>query len=100
MQEDIFKKFIDRIKTEKTPEEAEKFFTDLLKFSAAELYFAIMSELSEEDIQAVEQITDDALAEEEIKKRFKDKTQMTPEEFIAKLRDRISAEYLNPSPVK
>lgn len=97
MQEDIFKKFIDKIKAEKTPEEAEKFLMDLTKFSAAELYFAIMSELSEDDMQAVEQITDDALAQEEIKKRFQQKTQMAPEEFIAKLRDRISAEYLNPS---
>lgn len=97
MQEDIFKKFIDKIKAEKSPEEADKFFTDLLKFSASELYFAIMSELTDEDLQAIEQIPDDKLAEEEINKRFKDRTQMTPEEFVSKLRDQISKETLTPT---
>ncbi|MCL4397878.1 hypothetical protein M1403_02510 [Patescibacteria group bacterium] len=96
MQDDIFQKFIDKVKADKNPEEAEKFFQDFLNFSAAELYVVIMSQMTEEDMQAIEKISDDALAEEEIKKRFKDHTQMTPEEFLIKLRDRVSQQYLTP----
>lgn len=97
MNNDLYQKFITKLKAEKDPEEIKKFLNDLNNFGATELYFAVMSQLTEEDLQAIDGIKDDTVAQEEIKKRFKDRTGITPEDFISQLRARIAQEYLQPS---
>lgn len=81
--------FIEKIRKEKGEAEAGEFLANLVKFSASEIYFTILENLTEEDIKEIEAISDDKEAEEEMKKRFKLRTGFTPEEFAIRLREEI-----------
>ncbi len=94
--DDLYLEFINKLKKDKTQEEAGEFLANLLKFGAAELYYAIMLYLTDEDAEDIEKIADDKKAQEEVKKRFKLRTGVTPEEFVGNLRDRIAKDYLFP----
>lgn len=93
----IYKNFLDKLQRDKSPEDTSKFIANLLKFSSAEVYFAIMAFLTDEDMEAIEKIEDEKKAEEELTNRFKLRTGVTPTEFVTKLRDEISGNYLNTS---
>lgn len=95
-QEDLFAEFIKKLQKDKTPEEMGKFLADLLKFSSAQLYVAIMTFLTDKDCEEIEKLSSEKEIEEEIKKRFKLRTGLTSEEFIAKLRDQVAQGYLFP----
>lgn len=95
-QDDLYKEFIEKLKKDKTKEEAGEFLANLLKFGAAELYYAIMLFLTDQDAEDIEKIDDEEKAKEEVKTRFKLRTGMTPEEFVRNLRDRIAKNYLFP----
>ncbi|PIR07734.1 hypothetical protein COV53_06710 [Candidatus Gottesmanbacteria bacterium CG11_big_fil_rev_8_21_14_0_20_37_11] len=94
--DDLYQAFIDKLKKEKSGEEAGKFLADLFKFSSANLYYTIMTNLWDEDIDAINKITDDKKADEELKIRFKMRTGVTPQEFVIQLRDKVSQGYLFP----
>ena len=79
------KKFIRKLKKEKTEAELVKYLADLAKFSAAELYMALLFNLNDEDIEVIDKIDDDALAEKEMRRRFKQRTKISPEEFVTQL---------------
>lgn len=89
MQDDLIKKFIDKLKAEKGDEEAGKYLAGMIKFGSTELYLAIVTALTDEDFAEIEKIPDDAVAKEEIIKLFKAKTGVTPEEFLVKVRDSL-----------
>lgn len=98
--DDVFDAFLDKLKKDKTPEEAAEFVANLMKFQAAELYLTMLSQLTDEDLDAVEKIPDDKEAEEEIKKRFQMRVGMSPLEFANKLRDKVASGYLFPELTK
>ena len=93
---DIYQQFLDKLKKDKSPEDAGKFLANLLKFSAAEVYFALMTYLTDEDMECIEKIADEKKAEEEMISRFKLRTGVTPVEFVTHLRDEIGKNYLSP----
>ena len=95
-EHDLFSEFIDKLKKDKTPEEVGEFLADLMKLSSGSLYLAIMTQLSDEDMSEIDKITDEKKAQEEIEKRFKLKTGLTPLEFVNQLRDKIAKGYLFP----
>ncbi len=95
-QDDLYLGFIDKLKAEKSEEEVGQFIAAAMKFSAAQLYMALFYFLTDEDLTAIEQITDTKGQEEEIRKRFQDRTGVTIEGFVEKLRDTISKNYLFP----
>lgn len=99
---DLFIEFIDKLKKDKTPQEVGEFVADLLKLSSGTLYLAIMTQLSDEDMTEIDKITDEKKAQEEIEKRFKVKTGLTPLVFVNQLRDKIAKGYLFPelTPIK
>ena len=92
----LYQEFIDKLQKDKSPQEAGKFIADLLKFSAVNIYYAIMTFLTDEDMEEIEKIPDDTQAMEEMKKRFALRTGYTPEEFVNGLRDEIAKNYLFP----
>jgi len=89
----IYLNFINKIKKEKTEEEMAKFMADLLKFGAAEVYVAILSQLTEQDMEEIDKIQDEKKAGEEVIKRFQAKTSLTPQQFVEGLRDAIAGGY-------
>lgn len=95
---DQFDKFLAKLKADKTPEEFEAYLTDILKFGSAHLYTTLMTELTDEDIAAIENISDDEKATEELKKRFQLRTGFTVEEFTEKVQEAISSGYLQNHP--
>ena len=93
-QDNLVQKFLTKLKQDKTPQEMQKFLEDLAKFSATELYLLMMSVLTEKDLQQIEKIEDEKLAQEEAIYLFRLRTGITPNEFIIKLSDSFAKEYL------
>lgn len=86
----IFNDYLKKLREEKSEEEVEKFLLNLTQLSSAEVYAAMLSQLTEEDLTALDDITNEADAMEEINKRFQMRTGKTPKEFAIGLRDAIS----------
>lgn len=100
MSDDLYQEFINKLQKDKSEEEVGEFIANLLKFGSSELYIAMLTLLTPEDMDAINVIDDDVKADEEITKRFKAKTGKTPEEFLGELRDRVAKGYLFPVLVK
>lgn len=94
--DNLFIEFIDKLKKDKTDEEVGEFLANLMKFGATELYLTMITQLKEEDFEALDKITEEEKALQEVKDRFKLRTGYTPEEFVVKLRDKIAQGYLFP----
>lgn len=95
-QDDLYLEFLEKLKKDKSVEELAEYIAGLMKYGAAELYAAMFYFLEEEDLDAIEKITTDKEQEEEIKKRFQQRSGVTPGEFINNLRDAISKNFLFP----
>lgn len=93
---DLYQEFVARLQEDKSPEESGKFIADLLKYTSASVYYAIMIFLTDEDMDEVEKISDDKAAMEKMKELFKLRTGVTPEEFVNGLRDEVAKNYLFP----
>ena len=89
--------FLEKLRREKSEEEVGNFLAGLMKFGAAELYYTMMSVMTEDDMTTIDQIADDEVASAEIIKRFKQRTGMTPEEFVKKLSVSVAKEYVSPT---
>lgn len=94
--DDLYLEFINKVKKDKSDTEVTQYIEGLLKFGALELYTAMLTLLTEEDMQAIDTEPDDAKADILIKEKFKLRTGVTPEEFVDKLRDQIAKGYLFP----
>lgn len=90
--DNIFQKFIDKLKNERSEEEFNDFITNLINISSSELYWMMLSQLTDEDLKTIENITDDDEANKKIDELFQLRTNMTPEEFIKGLIDAIAKE--------
>lgn len=96
MSDDLYQEFLAKLQKDKSQEEVGEFMINLLKFGSSELYISMLSLLTPEDMDAINMIDDDVAADEEITKRFKDRTGKSPEEFLGELRDRVAKGYLFP----
>ena len=99
-QQDVFTQFIEKLKEEKSEEQITKLLAALYQFQAEALYEIMLEVLTDQDFQAIEKIEDDDEAEQEINRLFKERTQLTPQEFVVKLRDTLSQTYLDNQPPK
>lgn len=71
-----------------------KIVTDWGKAAFSRLYSEMMLSFSEEEIAQVEKIEDKGKMEEEIKKRFLEKTRKDPDNLIREYLDIIASEFL------
>ena|SRR5258708_37673597 len=94
-QDQLFRQFVDKLRGEKSEEEVKRFLENLMNFSAAEVYFTIVANLTEQDLQEIEQIENETLAEQEVLNRFKSRTGVSPKEFVDRLKEEIAKGYLN-----
>lgn len=95
MNSDMFKKWLEQLKKDgKSDREIGEMVAGVAKLSAAGVYMALMTALTEEDIQAVEKIEDDGEAKNKMEEFFKLRTRMTVEEFIAKAQEEFATGYL------
>lgn len=95
-QDDLYLEFIKKLQENMSPDEAANYLAESLKAGASFLYSAIIYYLEEEDLDAVESLTDEKEQEEEMKKRFTMRTGMTPQEFVDNIRDAIAKNYMFP----
>lgn len=95
-QEDLYIEFLKKLKADKTETEMSDFLSGVLKLSAAHLHTALYYFLDEADFQALDAISDEKKMEDELVSRFRKKSGVTPGEFILKLRDTLSKNYLFP----
>lgn len=91
---DVFSRFLDKLAREKSPEEVGKFIGNLLKFSSAEVYFTILGCLTEEDLSQLDKMKGQAEASAFLSKRFQERMNMTPEDFIQGIQTKIASGYL------
>lgn len=91
----VTQRFLDKLQSEKTEKEAGKFLADLIKYSATHVYFAMVTYLTDHDMEEIEKIKDDTKKETEVIDRFKKRTGHTPYEFVERLRDDIAQGYLS-----
>lgn len=89
-----YKDFLLDFAKEATPEEVADFERQLSIFAAEELKATMLLLFTEADMQGIETIEDEALAQDEIKKLFKEKTKLTPEEFLHIFREKFAEGYL------
>lgn len=93
---DLYLEFLKKLKTDKSDEQLAEFMAGAMKFGAAQLMTAIFYFLTVEDMEEIGKSKDTMKQEEEIRARFKLRTGVTTEEFMTKLRDTISKNYLFP----
>ncbi len=94
--DDIYQEFIEKLKKDKTEQEAAKFVAGLLQIGSIELYTTMVYFLQDEDVKAINDEPDDEKAKVLIREKFKLRTGMTPEEFMTGLRDSFAKGYLFP----
>lgn len=91
----MFKKWLDKLKTEgRTDEEIGKMLAGVAKLSAAAVYMALMTALTEEDMKSVEAIESDGEAKKKMEKLFKLRTGMSVRELAEKAQSGFAEEYL------
>lgn len=96
-QDDLYLEFLKKLKAEKSEAEIADYLANLMKYGGAMLFTAMFYFLNDEDLKAIEQIKDKTQQEEEIRKRFKDRTGMTTVEFLQNLRDSIAKDQMFPA---
>lgn len=96
MNNDLYIEFIKKLKEKKSDEEIALFVANLTKFSAGVLYETMLLYLTDEDFAKIEKIEDDDKAQEELKNLFKTRVGVSPEEFVAELRDKVAKDGLFP----
>lgn len=90
-----FADFVKKLKDSgKTDAEIRTLLLGIAKLSSVELYAAIMTVLTEEDMQAVEAIADDAEAKKKMEELFAMRTGMTPAELARKTQEAFTRGYL------
>ena len=94
--EDLYTEFLKKLKADKTEEQMAEFLAGAMKFGAAQLMTAIFYFLTVEDMEEVEKEKNQKIQEDIIREKFKLRTGVTTIEFMQKLRDTISKNYLFP----
>ncbi|OGG20423.1 hypothetical protein A3D03_01650 [Candidatus Gottesmanbacteria bacterium RIFCSPHIGHO2_02_FULL_40_13] len=95
-QDDLYLEFIKKVTDGKKPEEMQQILQELMNLSGANLMSAILEYLEIEDFEALDAISDEKLREAELDRRFKARTGVTLDEFLDRVKDSISKNYLFP----
>ena len=92
---EFFSNWVKRLKEEgKSDQEIGQLLSGATRFSAFDVYIAIMSSLKEEDMKEIETITDDNEAKSRMMKLFKLRTGMEVQEMITKVQKGFAQAYL------
>lgn len=98
-QPSIFADWLAKLKAEgKTDQEIGQLLAGLSKLSALNVYSAIMSSLTEDDMKEVEAIADEGQAKQKMEELFKLRTGMTVDELVEKSQSEFAKGYLKNSP--
>ena len=91
----IFADWLKRLKTEgKTDEEIGQMLAGVAKLSALDVYAALMTSLTEEDMKEVEAIGDDEQAKKRMEELFKQRSGMTVDELVTKVQEGFAEGYI------
>lgn len=94
-QQSIFSDWLAKLKAEgKTDQEIGQLLAGLSKLSALNVYSAIMSSLTEDDMKEVEAIADEGQAKQKMEELFKLRTGMTVDELVKKSQEEFAKGYL------
>lgn len=97
-QSTIFTNWLAKLKAEgKTDEEVGQLLAGVAKLSALDVYAALMTSLTEEDMKTVEAITDDEAAKKKMEELFKLRSGMTVDEMVEKVQEGFVEGYLGAS---
>lgn len=98
-QSTVFREWLNKLKAEgKTDQEIGQLLAGLSKLSALNVYSAIMSSLTEDDMKEVEAIADEGQAKQKMEELFKLRTGMTVDELVEKSQSEFAKGYLKNSP--
>ncbi|MEK7111165.1 MAG: hypothetical protein AAB856_01080 [Patescibacteria group bacterium] len=91
----VFGEWLNKLKAEgKTDQEIGQLLAGLSKLSALNVYSAIMSSLTEDDMKEVEAIADEGQARQKMEELFKIRTGMTVDELVGKSQSEFAKGYL------
>ena len=92
----LFADFLAKLKDSgKTDQEIRQLVSGVAKLSAVELYTALMTALTEDDMKLVEAISDDAEAKKKMEELFAQRTGMTLDELAKQARENFARGYLS-----
>ena len=90
-----FGKFLTHLKSQgKTDEEIGQMLAGVAKLSALDVYAALMTSLTEEDMKEVEAIGDDEQAKKRMEELFKQRSGMTVDELVTKVQEGFAEGYI------
>lgn len=91
----VFGDWLNKLKTEgKTDQEIGQLLAGLSKLSALNVYSAIMSSLTEDDMKEVEAIADEGQAKQKMEELFKIRTGTTVDELVGKSQSEFARGYI------
>src|SRR3989338_6824474 len=94
-QSTIFTDWLKRLKEEgKTDEQIGQLLAGVAKLSALDVYAALMTSLTEEDMKEVEAIGDDEQAKKRMEELFKQRSGMTVDEMVTKVQEGFARSYV------
>ena len=94
-QSSVFADWLKRLKDEgKTDEQIGQLLAGVAKLSALDVYAALMTSLTEEDMKEVEAIGDDEQAKQKMEELFAKRTGMTVDELVTKVQRGFAEGYI------
>ena len=94
-QSSVFADWLKRLKDEgKTDEQIGQLLAGVAKLSALDVYAALMTSLTEEDMKEVEAIGDDEQAKKRMEELFKFRSGMTVDEMVKKVQEGFARSYV------
>ena len=90
-----FGKFLTQLKSQgKTNEEVGQLLAGVAKLSALDVYAALMTSLTEEDMKEVEAISDDEEAKKKMEELFKQRTGSSIDQLVQQSQEAFATGYL------
>ena len=91
----IFSDWLAKLKAEgKTDEEVGQLLAGVAKLSALDVYAALMTSLTEEDMKEVEAMADDEQAKKRMEELFRERSGMTVDEMVQKAQEGFARGYI------
>ena len=91
----VFGDWINKLKTEgKTDEEVGQLLAGVAKLSALDVYAALMTSLTEEDMKEVEAISDDEAAKKRMEELFVERAGMSIDQLVQQSQDAFAEGYI------
>jgi len=90
-----FGKFLAHLKSQgKTDEEIGQLLAGVAKLSALDIYAALMTSLTEEDMKEVEAISDDEQAKKRMEELFAKRAGMSIDQLVEKAQEEFARGYI------